>query len=215
MKNNYFRITKLLTNLDNLNIIMPLQDFLFYFKLGWSHIVSFDALDHQLFILALVAVYTSKNLKQVLILITAFTIGHSLTLLLSVLDIIRFSSKWVEFLIPCTIFITALSNLLKKDFSLKAVHTNYYLALLFGLVHGMGFANSVRMMLAKDQNIGWGLFGFNVGLEIGQIFFVIIILVFTWLALSFFKIKRREWIIFISAAVFSLALQMALERIPF
>ncbi|KQB99597.1 HupE/UreJ family protein [Pedobacter sp. Hv1] len=194
---------------------MPLSDFFFYFKLGWTHIVSLDALDHQLFILALVAVYTAKNLKQVLILVTAFTIGHSLTLLLSVLDVIRFSSKWVEFLIPCTIFITAFSNLFKKDFSTKGVNTNYYLALLFGLIHGMGFANSVRMMLAKDQNIGWGLFGFNIGLEFGQLFFVIIILLLTWLGLSFFRIKRREWVIFISAAVFSLALQMALERIPF
>jgi hypothetical protein len=194
---------------------MPLTDFLFYFKLGWSHIVSLDALDHQLFILALVTVYTSKNLKQVLILVTAFTIGHSLTLLLSVLDVIRFSSKWVEFLIPCTIFITAFSNLFKKDFSITAVNTNYYLALLFGLIHGMGFANSVRMMLAKDQNIGWGLFGFNVGLEVGQIAFVIIILCATWIGLSFFKIKRREWIIFLSAAVFSLALKIALERIPY
>jgi len=194
---------------------MPLQDFLFYFKLGWAHIVSLDALDHQLFILALVAVYTAKNLKQVLILVTAFTIGHSLTLLLSVLDVIRFSSNWVEFLIPCTIFITALNNLFKKDFSAKAVQTNYYLALVFGLIHGMGFANSVRMMLAKDQNIGWGLFGFNVGLEVGQIFFVAIILCATWLGLSFFRFKRREWVIFLSAAVFSLALKMALERIPF
>ncbi|TKC03438.1 HupE/UreJ family protein [Pedobacter cryotolerans] len=194
---------------------MPLADFLFYFKLGWSHIVSLDALDHQLFVLALVAVYTSKNTKQVLILVTAFTIGHSLTLLLSVLDVIRFSSSWVEFLIPCTIFLTALSNFFKKDFSIKAVNTNYYLALLFGLIHGMGFANSVRMMLAKDQNIGWGLLGFNVGLEVGQIVFVIIILFFTWLALSVFKIRRREWVIFLSAAVFSLALKMALERIPF
>lgn len=194
---------------------MPLSDFFFYFKLGWSHIVSLDALDHQLFILALVAVYTAKNMKQVLILVTAFTIGHSLTLLLSVLDVIRFSSKWVEFLIPCTIFITAFSNLFKKDFSTKGVNTNYYLALLFGLIHGMGFANSVRMMLAKDQNIGWGLFGFNIGLEVGQLFFVIIILALTWLCLSFFRIRRREWVIFISAAVFSLALQMALERIPF
>lgn len=193
---------------------MPLTDFLFYFKLGWSHIVSLDALDHQLFILALVAVYTSKNLKQVLILVTAFTIGHSLTLLLSVLDVVRFSSKWVEFLIPCTIFITAFSNFFKKDFSARAVNTNYYLALLFGLIHGMGFANSVRMMLAKDQNIGWGLFGFNLGLEVGQVFFVVIILALTWVALSFLKIKRREWVIFLSAAVFSLALQMALERIP-
>ena len=190
-------------------LTMALTDFLFYFKLGWSHIVSIDALDHQLFILALVAVYTSKNIKQVLILVTAFTIGHSLTLLLSVLDIIRFASAWIEFLIPCTIVITALANLFKKTSS------NYFLALIFGLIHGMGFANSIRMMLAKDQNIGWGLFGFNVGLEVGQIFFVIIILCVTWLCLSIFRIKRRDWILFLSAAVFSLALQMALQRIPF
>jgi hypothetical protein len=194
---------------------MALTDFLFYFKLGWQHIVSIDALDHQLFVLALITVYTAKNLKQVLILITAFTIGHSLTLFLSVLDIIRFSSKWVEFLIPCTIFLTALSNLFKKDFSSKAVNTNYYLALVFGLVHGMGFANSVRMMLAKDQHIGWGLFGFNLGLEVGQILFVLIMLCATWISLSFFRVRRREWIIFLSAAVFSLALKMALERIPY
>lgn len=193
---------------------MALSNFFFYFKLGWSHIVSLDALDHQLFILALVAVFTAKNIKQVLILVTAFTIGHSLTLLLSVLDVIRFSSKWVEFLIPCTIVITALGNLFKKDFSARAVNANYYLALIFGLVHGMGFANSVRMMLARDEQIGWGLFGFNVGLEIGQIFFVILILCLTWIGLSVVKIKRREWVIFLSAAVFSLALQMALERIP-
>lgn len=194
---------------------MPLSDFLFYFKLGWSHIVSLNALDHQLFILALVAIYTAKNGKQVLILVTAFTIGHSLTLLLSVLDIIRFSSKWVEFLIPCTIVITALSNLFKRNFSPKAINTNYYLALVFGLVHGMGFANSVRMMLAKNQHVGWGLFGFNAGLEVGQIIFVIAILSITWLCLSVFRVRQREWVIFLSAAVFSLALQMAIERIPF
>lgn len=194
---------------------MALSDFLFYFKLGWTHIVSLDALDHQLFILALMAIYTAKQSKQVLILVTAFTIGHSLTLLLSVLDVIRFSSKWVEFLIPCTIFITAFSNLFKTRFTDRNIHTNYYLALFFGLIHGMGFANTVRMMLAKDQHLGWGLFGFNLGLEAGQIFFVFIILSVTWLCLSVFRVRRREWVLFVSAAVFSLALQMALERIPF
>ncbi|MBC6110597.1 HupE/UreJ family protein [Pedobacter fastidiosus] len=194
---------------------MPLQDFVFYFKLGWEHIISADALDHQLFILALVAIYSYRNLKQVLILVTAFTIGHSLTLLLSVLDVIRFESKWVEFLIPCTIVITALSNLFRKDFSLKSVKINYYLALGFGLIHGMGFANSIRIMLAKDQNIGWSLFGFNVGLEAGQVFMVVIILAITWLIFNYTHIKRLSWVLFISAAVFSLALKMALERIPF
>ncbi|WP_406824469.1 HupE/UreJ family protein [Pedobacter sp. KACC 23697] len=194
---------------------MPLQDFIFYFKLGWEHIISADALDHQLFILALVAIYSYVNIKQVLILVTAFTIGHSFTLLLSVLDIIRFDSKWVEFLIPCTIVITAISNLFRKNFSLKSIRINYFLALGFGLIHGMGFANSIRIMLAKDQQIGWGLFGFNLGLEAGQVFMVIIILMITFLIFNYTRIKRMSWVLFISAAVFSLALKMALERIPF
>lgn len=194
---------------------MPLQDFIFYFKLGWAHIISADALDHQLFILALVAIYSYVNLKQVLILVTAFTIGHSFTLLLSVLDVIRFDSKWVEFLIPCTIVITAISNLFRKNFSLKSIKINYFLALGFGLIHGMGFANSIRIMLAKDQQIGWGLFGFNLGLEAGQVFMVIIILLITFLVFNYTRIKRMSWVLFISSAVFSLALKMALERIPF
>ena len=194
---------------------MAIQDFFFYFKLGWEHIISLDALDHQLFILALVAVYTYKNSKQVLILVTAFTIGHSLTLLLSVLDVIRFSSNYVEFLIPVTIVITALSNLFKKSYSKKAFNVNYFLALGFGLIHGMGFANSIRMMLSRDEHLGWGLFGFNVGLEFGQIFIVLIILFVTFIIFNFTKVRRPSWVLFVSAAVFSLALKMALERIPF
>jgi hypothetical protein len=191
-----------------------MSDFAFYFGLGWHHIISADALDHQLFILALAAVYTFQDIKKVLILVTAFTIGHSLTLALSVLDVIRFSSTWVEFLIPCTIFITALNNVIqigKKGLSTKI---NYYLALLFGLIHGMGFANSVRMMLAKDQSIGPGLFGFNVGLEAGQIVVVALILLFAYIFISLGRLQRRDWIFFISAGVFALALKMAIERLP-
>ena len=80
-----------------------MNDFSFYFGIGWHHIISWNALDHILFIIALVAIYLVPNWKQVLILVTAFTIGHSFTLTLSILDIIRFNAKWVEFLIPCTI----------------------------------------------------------------------------------------------------------------
>jgi hypothetical protein len=191
-----------------------MSDFVFYFGLGWHHIISADALDHQLFILALAAVYTFGDIKKVLILVTAFTIGHSLTLALSVLDIIRFSSKWVEFLIPCTIFITALNNIIQIDKKGTSARINYYLALVFGLIHGMGFANAVRIMLAKDQSIGIGLFGFNVGLEVGQIFVVAIILVFAYIFLSLVKIPRRDWILFLSAGVFALAIKMAVERLP-
>jgi hypothetical protein len=192
-----------------------MSDFAFYFKMGWEHIISLDALDHQLFILALACVYTIKDIRRVLILVTAFTIGHSLTLALSVYDVIRFSGKWVEFLIPCTIFITALNNIFQVDRAGKSAKINYYLALCFGLIHGMGFANAVRIMLAQDQTIGWGLFGFNIGLEAGQIFVVAIILTIGILFLNFIKVKRRDWIFFLSAGVFALAVKMALERVPF
>ncbi|MGF7079655.1 HupE/UreJ family protein [Mucilaginibacter sp. UYCu711] len=191
-----------------------MSDFFFYLGLGWNHIINFDALDHQLFILALAAVYTFANVRQVLILVTAFTIGHSLTLALSVFDIIRFSSKWVEFLIPCTIFITALNNLFRIDKRGGSIRLNYFLALGFGLIHGMGFANAVRIMLARDQRMGWGLFGFNIGLELGQIAVVALILILAGIFLNYVRVARKDWIFFISSGVFALALKMAAERLP-
>lgn len=191
-----------------------MSDFQFYFGWGWHHIMSWDALDHLLFILALATIYLLKDWKQVLILVTAFTIGHSLTLALSVLDVIRFSSKWVEFLIPCTIVITALSNLFQKQFTARSIGINYFLALGFGLIHGMGFANTIRFLLAKDQSLVTGLLGFNIGLEVGQIVVVATILLVAEAVTSTLKINRREWVIFLSAAVFSLAMQMVVERMP-
>ena len=155
-----------------------------------------------------------KDWKQVLILVTAFTIGHSLTLALCVFDVIRFSSKWVEFLIPVTIVITAISNLFQKKFTPKSIRINYFLALAFGLIHGMGFANSIRFMMADDQNIGWSLLGFNIGLEAGQIIVVTALLLLSHLIVTILKINRRDWVIFLSAAVFSIALKMSLDRLP-
>jgi hypothetical protein len=190
-----------------------MDDFRFYLGLGWEHILSWNALDHLLFITALSAIYLWKDWKQVLILVTAFTIGHSLTLALTVLDLIRFPSNWVEFLIPCTIVVTAISNLFIQTFTNRAMKINYLLALLFGLVHGMGFANTIRMMLAKDQQIAWPLVGFNVGLELGQILVVSFILFLGAVVVQVFKLNRRDWVIFVSAGVFSLAIKMALERV--
>jgi len=191
-----------------------MSDFNFYFGLGWEHIMSWDALDHLLFIAALAAIYLLKDWKQVLILVTAFTLGHSLTLALSVMDVFRFPSNWVEFLIPCTIVVTAISNLFQKKFTTKSIRINYFLALFFGLIHGMGFANTIRFMLANDQSFGWGLFGFNVGLEAGQIVVVSTLLLVTQVLINIVKINRREWVIFLSAAIFSLALKIAIERLP-
>ncbi len=189
-----------------------MEEIIFYFKIGWQHILSWDALDHLLFLTALTAIYSLKEWKQVLILITAFTIGHSLTLVLSVLEIVRFQTNWVEFLIPCTIIFTALFNLFQKNAPLKKQLLNYILALLFGLIHGMGYANTIRFMLASDQTIGKGLLGFNFGLEAGQLIVVLSILFTTFILTYFYKINRRELLIFLSAASFALALKIAIER---
>ena len=191
-----------------------MADFSFYFGLGWHHIISPDALDHILFIIAIAAIYILHDWKQVLILVTAFTIGHSITLALSVLDIIRLPGDWVEFLIPCTIVVTAATNLFQRDFTKKSVRVNYYLAIFFGLIHGMGFANTLRFMLAKDQSLVGGLLGFNLGLEVGQIMVVMIFLLLGQLLIGLFKVNRRDWVIFLSASAFSLALKMALDRLP-
>lgn len=191
-----------------------MTDFLFYLQLGWEHIISIDALDHQLFILALVAIFSFQDLKKVLILVTAFTLGHSFTLALSAFDIIRFPSNWVEFLIPCTIVFTALDNLIFSKNEDKLIKLNYFLALIFGLIHGMGFANSVRMMLAKEQSIVIPLLGFNVGLEIGQIAVVIIVLSIFYILSTFLKLKKKHWVMLVSAPILIFSIKMALERIP-
>ncbi len=191
-----------------------MQDLGFYFKLGWEHIIAWDALDHLLFVLALSAVYLINNWKQVLILVTAFTIGHSLTLVLSVYNLVRVNDVWVEFLIPCTIVITAVLNLLEKDFKPRSLRLNYFLALFFGLIHGLGFANAIRFMLAKDQSVGWSLFGFNVGLEAGQIMVVTGILLVSFLLVNKAGLNRKCWVWIISILALSIAFKMAWERFP-
>ena len=192
-----------------------MQDFIFYLKLGWEHIISLDALDHQLFVLVLVAVYSFGDWKKILVMVTAFTIGHSITLALSTLDIIRISADWVEFLIPLTIVITAFDNIIFKGNQSKLMRINYFLALFFGMIHGMGFANTARMMLAKEQNLFTPLLGFNIGLELGQIVVVIAFLMLLFVVIKIFRVHKKDWIMFISSGVFALALKMTLERLPF
>ncbi len=190
-----------------------MEDFSFYFGLGWHHIISPGALDHILFIIALSAVYVLKDWKQVLILVTAFTIGHSITLALSTFDIIRINERWVEFLIPCTILVTAISNITLKSHQNQSIRLNYFIALLFGFIHGMGFANTIRFVLSREQRIAPGLFAFNTGLEAGQIVVVLGILLISSVCIQILKLQKRDWVMFLSAAVFSLALKMAIERI--
>jgi len=191
-----------------------MNDFTLYFETGWHHIISWDALDHILFITALSAIYLLSNWKQVLVLVTAFTIGHSLTLALSLYDVIRFNGKWIEFLIPCTIIITALFNLTVKDFNPKSLRLNYFLALFFGLIHGMGFANTIRFMLAKDQQITVPLVSFNLGLEVGQIVVVSCILLISYLVVNVALVKRIWWVRVLSMLSLLCAVYFGIQRFP-
>jgi hypothetical protein len=186
-----------------------------YFKIGWEHIINRTAWDHLLFIMALSALYLFRDWKQVLVLVTAFTIGHSATLVLATFNLVRFSSAWIEFLIPVTIMITALYNIFKKKAAKGTMTLNYLMALVFGLVHGMGFANGLRSLLGKESEILVPLLGFNLGLEAGQVVVVLGVLIIAAILQGGMRVNRKDWILFISGGAFFAALVMAMERIPF
>jgi hypothetical protein len=146
--------------------------------------------------------------------VTAFTIGHAITLMLSVMDLVRFSDRWVEFLIPCTIAATASINLIKTEWTARRMRLSYMLAFGFGLIHGMGYANAIRFSLAREQSLGWGLFSFNLGLEIGQIFVVLLVLFFGLFVTRIPGIRRIHWVWALSLPVLLASLDMLWERWP-
>jgi len=188
-----------------------------YLQLGFEHIADIRGYDHMLFIVTLCAVYALKDWKKVLVLITAFTIGHSVTLAMSALDVMRIDPDLVEFLIPVTIFLTAMHNIaLHRStgalFS-RGDRVHYALALGFGFIHGMGFSNYFRALLSSSDSIVLPLFSFNVGLEIGQICIVVIFFLFYALLRSFTTIKQREWNLFISGAGAGISLLLIIERL--
>ena len=191
-----------------------MNDFQIYFSLGYHHIADLRGIDHILFIAALCLRYQLIDWKKILLLVTAFTIGHSITLALSALNIVHYSSKWIEFLIPVTIVITAVSNVFVKKFTFKSKFPIiYFFALFFGLIHGLGFSNYLKSLLGKDQSIITQLFAFNIGLEAGQLLIVAIIMLISFILVGIFKVNRREYLLFGSAAIFALALQMGMDRI--
>lgn len=193
-----------------------MSEFELYFGLGKDHILDYDnGYDHILFVIALCALYQLRDWKKVLVLVTAFTLGHSITLALATLDIIQTQSALIEFLIPVTIFITAVSNILKKEdtFTGKSVQLNYGYAAVFGLVHGLGFSNYLRSILGRDESILSQLLAFNLGLEFGQIIIVAIFLVAGFILVDLFGVNRRDWKLVISAAVAGIALVLMKDKI--
>ena len=191
-----------------------MQDFGIYFALGLEHILDLSGYDHILFVIALCCTYFIKDWRKVIVLVTAFTVGHSLTLALSVFDLIRVDAALIEFLIPVTIVITAFSNVAKRRRRRTGTDwLTYGYALFFGLIHGLGFSNYLRSLLGKESSIAAPLFAFNVGLELGQLVIVFFVLLVSFVATGIFAVTRRDWTFFLSAAVFGIAFVMVLERL--
>lgn len=190
-----------------------MHEFWMYTQIGFNHIANLSGMDHILFVAALCIRYQFSDWKKWLILITAFTIGHSITLVLSVFNYLDFSTNWIEFLIPVTILITSISNMFVKKFSFNTrFPVIYFFALFFGLIHGLGFSFYLKNLLGLQQNIAPALLAFNFGLEIGQILIVMAILVISFIFVTLLKASRREFILIVSGGILALSLQMAIER---
>jgi hypothetical protein len=191
-----------------------MNDFGLYFSIGYHHIADLRGIDHILFVTALCLRYQFSDWRKIVVLVTAFTIGHSITLALSVFNIVSYSMKWIEFLIPVTIVITAISNVFVKKFAFKSKFPAiYFFALFFGLVHGLGFSSYLKSLLGSDNSVVGQLLAFNLGLEAGQLLIVSAVLIISFIFVNILKCNRREYLLYISGGIFALALQMSIERI--
>lgn len=190
-----------------------MQSFSLYIQLGFEHILDLAGFDHILFLVALCAIYTVKQWKNIVVLVTAFTIGHCITLTLSAFGTITISSALIEFLIPTTILLTALHNVFlshPSDSNTK-MGKNYAMALFFGFIHGMGFSNYFRALLMSDDAIVLPLLGFNLGIELGQLIIVAVIIAITQVFIKLIGVKHRDWNVFVSGIAAGMAILLMVD----
>ena len=185
----------------------------FYLELGFRHISDLAGYDHILFLIVLCAIYQLHQWKTLLVLVTAFTVGHSITLALTSFSVISIKSEIIEFLIPVTIVATATHNLFIKPALQMSVRTSaYWMVLFFGFIHGMGFANYFRALLMDETDIFIPLLGFNLGIELGQLIIVSFIVTIAHFLTNRFRVSERDWNVFISGAGFGLSLLLMFEN---
>ena len=192
-----------------------MHPFEFYLKLGFEHIANLNGYDHILFLVVLCAVYQISQWRNILILVTAFTIGHSITLFIVSLDFFSIPSRIIKLLIPITILITSLQNVIniKQIENSSRMGKNYFMALFFGLIHGMDFSNYFKALIMSPDEIVIPLLGFNIGIELGQLLIVLFIVLISFIFLNIIKIKHLKWNLFISGAAFGISLISILELI--
>jgi hypothetical protein len=194
-----------------------MNEFLIYLQLGYQHITDLNGYDHILFVISLCAIYRMSDWQKILYLVTAFTIGHSITLALAALELIEYRTDLIEFLIPVTIILTCFANFFHRSTESvlnleKFSRIRYLLAMMFGLIHGMGFSNYLKSLLGKDESIVKQLLAFNIGLEIGQLFIVAVAITLSFLVLNGLKIKKHSWNLILSAFVAGVAFKLMTEK---
>lgn len=210
------------------------SEFLVYLRLGFEHIADMRGYDHILFIVALTAMYPPREWLRVVVLVTAFTVGHTVTLALATLELVRISTVLVELLIPITIMAAAALNVAEVEWRRRRAPdteaaagdvvafeprggrlAKYGLALGFGLIHGLGFSNFLRAALGAESSIVVPLLGFNIGLEVGQIAIVAAVMTATGVATGWLRLPRRGWTLVLSGATGVVAVGLVVERWPF
>ena len=198
-----------------------ISTFTVYLRLGFEHLLDLQGYDHILFLAVLCAAYSLKRWRELLVLVTAFTIGHSVSLAVATLRLVRVDTGLVEFLIPVTIVATAVTNLvgLKREdpdeHRVAARPTRYALALVFGIIHGLGFSNFLRLALGEERSLFVPLLSFNIGLELAQIVVAAGVLVVALVAVRLLSLPQRLWTLLLSALAGGLAAVMAVQRWPF
>lgn len=197
-----------------------MNEFWLWFSTGIGHILDWNGYDHILYVMALCVLFSVREWKQLLILVTAFTIGHSLTLAASVLKIFTVRQEWIEVLIPLTILLTCMVNIAGRNKTGSRIRPasvnyrlNYSLALVFGFIHGMGFSYLLKAMLGKEESLVFPLLSFNLGLEAGQLIIVVSMLILSVFLARFTRIKTADYAFFVSSAVFGIAFLLFIQRL--
>jgi len=182
-----------------------MNDFQLWFSTGLTHILDLRGYDHILYVMALCALYTFREWKRLLLLVTAFTVGHSATLACSVLRLVSVPQVWVEILIPITIIITCIVNIANRHKPLTRFNLTYFLALFFGFIHGLGFSYLLRSMLGREDSVWLPLLSFNLGLEAGQIVIVMAMLIISVFLYRYTRVSKPMY----ATALSSVALLVA------
>ena len=192
-----------------------MSDFWLYLKLGLYHVLDWQAYDHILFLIVLVAAFTFSSWKKIFILVSLFTIGHTLSLLLASYNVVTVSSKWIEFLIPITILFAAFYNLFTSG---KSKHSEtlglfYIITIFFGLIHGFGFASYYKMISGGNEILP--LLEFALGVEIAQLIVVLFVLIVSFIFQTIFRFNKRDWVLVVSSIVIGMVIPMLQRNWPF